>query len=72
MVRREIDKGSDPAGEKRECREAPTIQNLIERYILEHLPIKTGNDAPQDHRDSRACESEQSLSLRVQNLAKRK
>ncbi len=40
--RREIDSGRDPAGEKRERREAPTVQDLIDRYIAEHLPRKSG------------------------------
>jgi integrase len=39
-LRREIDKGQDPAGAKRERREAPTVQDLIDRYIDEHLPTK--------------------------------
>src|SRR5262249_36874151 len=37
-LRREVDKGRDPAGEKRERREAPTVQDLVERYIADHLP----------------------------------
>jgi integrase len=37
-----IDKGQDPAGDKRARREAPTIRDLIERYITGHLPKKTG------------------------------
>jgi integrase len=41
-LRREIDRGHDPAGEKRERREAPTVQDLIDRYITEHMPTKTG------------------------------
>ena len=41
-LRREIDVGRDPAGEKRERREAPTVQDLVDRYIAEHLPTKTG------------------------------
>jgi integrase len=35
-----VDRGHDPAGAKRERREAPTIQDLIERYIADHLPTK--------------------------------
>ena len=42
-LRRQIDVGVDPAGEKRERREAPTIQDLVNRYIEEHLPTKTGD-----------------------------
>jgi integrase len=39
-LRREADRGRDPAGEKRKRRNAPTIQNLVDRYIAEHLPTK--------------------------------
>jgi integrase len=40
-LRRRIDKGEDPAGDKRERRTAPTVQDLIDRYIADHLPKKT-------------------------------
>src|SRR6516225_3568530 len=40
-LRRGIDQGQDPAGSKRERRTAPTIQNLIDRYITDHLPKKS-------------------------------
>jgi integrase len=43
-LRKQIDRGHDPAGEKRERREAPTIQDLIDRYETEHLPTKTTAD----------------------------
>jgi integrase len=43
-LRKEIDKGHDPTGEKRERREAPTVQDLIDRYIEDHLPTKSGAD----------------------------
>lgn len=46
-LRREIDKGHDPAGEKRERREAPTVQDLIDRYIKDHMPTL----APATHSD---------------------
>jgi integrase len=39
-LRTQIDQGHDPAGQKRERREAPTIQDLIDRYIADHLPRK--------------------------------
>ncbi len=41
-LRKQIDNGHDPAGQKRERREAPTVQDLIDRYIDEHLPRKSG------------------------------
>ena len=40
-LRKEIDRGIDPAGNKREGRTAPTVQDLIDRYITDHLPKKT-------------------------------
>jgi integrase len=39
-LRRGIDKGEDPAGDKRARRTAPTIQDLIDRYSADHLPKK--------------------------------
>ncbi len=39
--RRRIDQGHNPVLEKRERREAPTVQDLIDRYIADHLPRKT-------------------------------
>jgi len=42
-LRRQIDRGHDPAGNKRERREAPTVQDLIDRYIADHLPNKSSN-----------------------------
>jgi integrase len=39
-LRKEIDRGVDLAGDKRARRTAPTIQDLIERYIADHLPNK--------------------------------
>src|SRR6516165_4677499 len=41
-LRHRIDRGEDPARDKRERREAATVQDLIDRYIEEHLPTKTG------------------------------
>src|SRR6516164_8878862 len=40
-LRREIDRGVDLAGDKRERRTAPTVQDLIDRYITDHLPKKS-------------------------------
>jgi integrase len=40
-LRKEIDQGVDPAGDKRARRTAPTIQDLIDRYVEDHLPTKT-------------------------------
>src|SRR5262249_46084290 len=43
-LRRRIDQGRDPGQERKERREAPTVRDLIDRYIREHLPTKTGRD----------------------------
>lgn len=43
-LRKGIDRGHDPAGIKRERREAPTIQDLIDRYVAEHLPKKSAHE----------------------------
>jgi integrase len=40
-LRKQIDRGEDPAGEKRARRTAPTVQDLIDRYIADHLSKKT-------------------------------
>src|SRR6516165_5418618 len=37
-LRKGIDRGHDPAGAKRERRDAPTIQDLIDRSTTAHLP----------------------------------
>ena len=39
-LRQRIDRGEDPATEKRKRREAPTVQDLLDRYIRDHLPNK--------------------------------
>jgi integrase len=39
-LRKLIDQGGDPAGDKRERRDAPTIQDLTDRYLEEHAPKK--------------------------------
>jgi integrase len=43
-LRKRIDKGEDPAADKRERREAPTVGDLIDRYISDHLPKKAAAD----------------------------
>jgi len=37
-LRREIDAGADPLGEREQGRDAPRFKDLIDRYIEEHLP----------------------------------
>jgi integrase len=39
-IKREVDSGGDPAGERQEAREAPTIADLAARFIEEYLPRK--------------------------------
>lgn len=42
-LRVQIDRGHNPAGQKRERRVAPTVQDLIDRYIRDHLPTKAAS-----------------------------
>jgi integrase len=39
-LRKRVDRGEDPAKETRARRDAPTVQDLIDRYVAEHLPKK--------------------------------
>ena len=39
-LRKRIDRGEDPASDRREAREAPTVKDLAERYKANHLPRK--------------------------------
>src|SRR5262249_33306773 len=39
-IRQRVDRGEDPASDRRERREAPTMADLAERYKFEHLPRK--------------------------------
>ena len=39
-MKREVDRGTDPMGERRAQREAPTVKDLWERYEREYLPQK--------------------------------
>jgi integrase len=47
-LRRRIDRGEDPASERRERREAPTVADLAERYRIEHLPKKAKSSQKND------------------------
>jgi integrase len=49
-LKRGIDLGGDPMGERHEDRVAPTVQDLWERYEAEHLPRK----APRAQADDRS------------------
>ena len=46
-IRQRVDRGEDPAGDRRARREAPTLLELAERYKAEHLPRKV----PQSRHD---------------------
>jgi len=47
-LRQRIDRGEDPALEKRERRTAPTVADLADRYRLEHLPRKAASSQTND------------------------
>jgi len=40
-IRQRVDRGEDPARERRDWYEAPTMLDLVERYKREHLPRKS-------------------------------
>jgi integrase len=42
-LRKRIDQGEDIADTKRDRRTAPTVQDLVDRYIKDHLPKKSGD-----------------------------
>lgn len=47
-LRRRIDAGEDPARDRREAREAPTVKDLAERYRREYLPRKAPSSQKAD------------------------
>jgi integrase len=47
-LRKRVDSGEDPARERREAREAPTVKDLAERYAAEHLPRKAQSSRKAD------------------------
>lgn len=49
-LKREVDAGRDPMGERHDERAAPTLQDLWERYQADHLPLK----APRAQADERS------------------
>jgi integrase len=50
-LRRRIDLGEDPAGAKREARDAPTVRDLIDRFIRDHLPTMASGAPGHRRRD---------------------
>ncbi len=49
-LRRAIDGGHDPLAAKEEFRGAPRVKDMIEHYIVEHLPKLAKNNAGEDPR----------------------
>jgi len=47
-LRRRIDRGEDPAKERKDRREAPTVRDLAQRYREEHLPKKADSSQAND------------------------
>lgn len=47
-LRRRIDRGDDPAQERKTRREAPTVRDLAQRYKEEHLPRKAESSQVND------------------------
>jgi integrase len=39
-LKRDIDRGRDPVGEREEARSAPTVSELVDRYLVEHAEAK--------------------------------
>ena len=49
-LRQRVDRGEDPAADKRARREAPTVQDLVDRYITERLPTLATREHPDQRR----------------------
>ncbi len=49
-LRKRVDQGENPAVAKRERRDAATVQDLIDRYVEEHLPRKAQGRRAKDER----------------------
>ena len=47
-LRRRVDRGDDPAKERKDRREAPTVRDLANRYKEEHLPKKAKRSQAND------------------------
>jgi integrase len=48
-LRKRVDRGEDPASDKRSRAHAPTVQDLVDRYVRDHLSNITANEQS-DHR----------------------
>ena len=49
LIKREVDQGLDPLAARDERRTAPTVKDLIERYLMEHVP-RLAPDSASDYR----------------------
>ncbi len=49
-LKREVDAGDDPLGDLEQQRAAPTINELADRYVEEHLPRKRPRSRIEDER----------------------
>ena len=49
LLKREVDQGLDPLAARDERRTAPTVRDLIERYLTEHVP-RLAPDSASDYR----------------------
>ena len=49
LIKREVDQGLDPLAVRDERRTAPTVKDLIERYLTEHVP-RLAPDSASDYR----------------------
>lgn len=47
-LRRQVDLGNDPLAERNTCRSAPTVRDVFDRYVDEHLPTKAPRSAADD------------------------
>lgn len=48
-LRKRIDRGEDPARDKRERQIAPCIEDLVNRYLTDHLPTKAAYGGPREN-----------------------
>jgi hypothetical protein len=49
LIKRQVDQGLDPLAMRDERRTAPTVKDLIERYLTEHVP-RLAPDSASDYR----------------------
>ena len=68
LMRREVDAGGDPMGDRHARRGAPTVQDMFERYAAEHLPTKRPRSAADDESMWRLVILPRLGSLRVADL----